>query len=140
MSSTGAGRPIRVVVAESGPEGHDDFVRILARALRDAGHEIVWAGPRQTAEQVVATAVQEDADLIGLSVPSGTHLPLFRSLIDLLARRDASDIVVLGGGTVPPEDIPVLEELGVAKVFGPGAAAHEIADWVAGRFGEQATA
>ena len=93
----------------------------MARALRDAGHEVVYTGLHQTPEQIVETAIQEDADLIGLSVLSGAHMTLFRRLVELLAERDASDIVVFGGGIIPEEDIPVLEEIGVAKVFTPGA-------------------
>jgi methylmalonyl-CoA mutase C-terminal domain/subunit len=140
MGSTGAGARIRIVVAELGLDGDDRFVQILARALRDAGHEVVYTGPHQTPEQVVETAIQEDADLIGLSVRSGEHLTLFGSLVDLLAGRGASDIVVFGGGAVPVEDVPALEALGVAKVFAPAAPAHEIVDWVGEQCGEDATA
>jgi methylmalonyl-CoA mutase C-terminal domain/subunit len=103
----------------------------VARALRDAGHEVIYTGLHQTPEQIVETAIQEDADLIGLSVLSGAHMTLFRTLIDLLAERDASDIAVFGGGIIPEEDIPVLEGLGVRKVFTPGAATTEITGWVA---------
>ena len=109
----------------------------MARALRDAGHEVIYTGLHQTPEQIVETAIQEDADLIGLSVLSGAHMTLFRKLIDLLAERDASDIVVFGGGIVPEEDIPVLEEMGVAKVFTPGATTGEITGWVASHFDER---
>ena len=112
---------IRIVVGKPGLDGHDRGAKIVARALRDAGHEVIYTGLHQTPEQIVETAIQEDADLIGLSVLSGAHMTLFRKLIDLLAERDASDIVVFGGGIVPEEDIPVLEEMGVAKVFTPGA-------------------
>ena len=123
MSSTapsGAGR-LRIVVGKPGLDGHDRGAKIVARALRDAGHEVIYTGLHQTPEQIVETAIQEDADLIGLSVLSGAHMTLFRTLIELLAERDASDIRVFGGGIIPEEDIPVLEELGVAKVFTPGA-------------------
>ena len=113
-------RRIRIVVGKPGLDGHDRGAKIVARALRDAGHEVIYTGLHQTPEQIVETAIQEDADLIGLSVLSGAHMTLFRKLIELLAERDASDIVVFGGGIVPEEDIPVLEELGVAKVFTPG--------------------
>ena len=133
MSSTapsGAGR-LRIVVGKPGLDGHDRGAKIVARALRDAGHEVIYTGLHQTPEQIVETAIQEDADLIGLSVLSGAHMTLFRTLIDLLAERDASDIAVFGGGIIPEEDIPVLEELGVRKVFTPGAATTEITGWVA---------
>ena len=135
MSTTTA-RRIRIVVGKPGLDGHDRGAKIVARALRDAGHEVVYTGLHQTPEQIVETAIQEDADLIGLSVLSGAHMTLFRKLVDLLAERDASDIVVFGGGIIPEEDIPVLEELGVAKVFTPGATTGEISGWVAEHFGE----
>ena len=126
--------PIRIVVGKPGLDGHDRGAKIVARALRDAGHEVIYTGLHQTPEQIVETAIQEDADLIGLSVLSGAHMTLFRKLIELLTERDASDIVVFGGGIIPDEDVPVLEEMGVAKVFTPGAATTEITDWVASHF------
>jgi methylmalonyl-CoA mutase C-terminal domain/subunit len=126
--------PIRIVVGKPGLDGHDRGAKIVARALRDAGHEVIYTGLHQTPEQIVETAIQEDADLIGLSVLSGAHMTLFRKLIELLAERDATDIVVFGGGIIPDEDVPVLEEMGVAKVFTPGAATTEITDWVASHF------
>jgi methylmalonyl-CoA mutase C-terminal domain/subunit len=125
---------IRIVVAKPGLDGHDRGAKIVARALRDAGHEVIYTGLHQTPEQIVETAIQEDADLIGLSVLSGAHMTLFRKLIELLTERDATDIVVFGGGIIPDEDVPVLEEMGVAKVFTPGAATTEITDWVANHF------
>ena len=131
---------IRVVVAKPGLDGHDRGAKVVARALRDAGMEVIYTGLHQTPEQIVETAIQEDADLIGLSVLSGAHMTLFRKLVDLLAERDASDIVVFGGGIIPEEDIPVLEELGVAKVFTPGAPTYEITGWVAEHFAEGASA
>jgi methylmalonyl-CoA mutase C-terminal domain/subunit len=140
MTSTapsGAGR-LRIVVGKPGLDGHDRGAKIVARALRDAGHEVIYTGLHQTPEQIVETAIQEDADLIGLSVLSGAHMTLFRTLIDLLAERDASDIAVFGGGIIPEEDIPVLEELGVRKVFTPGAATTEITGWVAEYFSASA--
>jgi methylmalonyl-CoA mutase C-terminal domain/subunit len=133
---TTATRRIRIVVGKPGLDGHDRGAKIVARALRDAGHEVVYTGLHQTPEQIVETAIQEDADLIGLSVLSGAHMTLFRRLIELLGERDASDIVVFGGGIIPEEDIPVLEEIGVAKVFTPGAATTEIAGWVAEHFSD----
>jgi methylmalonyl-CoA mutase C-terminal domain/subunit len=129
---------LRIVVAKPGLDGHDRGAKIVARALRDAGHEVIYTGLHQTPEQIVETAIQEDADLIGLSVLSGAHMTLFRRLIELLAERDAADIRVFGGGIIPDEDIPVLEELGVAKVFTPGATTGEITGWVAGAFAEPA--
>jgi len=131
---------LRIVVAKPGLDGHDRGAKVVARALRDAGHEVIYTGLHQTPEQIVETAIQEDADLIGLSVLSGAHMTLFRKLVDLLAERDASDIVVFGGGIIPEEDIPVLEELGVAKVFTPGAPTYEITGWVAEHFAEGASA
>ena len=127
-------RRIRIVVAKPGLDGHDRGAKIVARALRDAGHEVVYTGLHQTPEQIVETAIQEDADLIGLSVLSGAHMTLFRRLVELLAERDASDIVVFGGGIIPDEDIPMLEEIGVAKVFTPGAKTTDITGWVAQEF------
>ena len=134
--SHGTAPRIRIVVGKPGLDGHDRGAKIVARALRDAGHEVIYTGLHQTPEQVVETAIQEDADLIGLSVLSGAHMTLFRTLIDLLAERGADDIVVFGGGIIPEEDIPVLEEMGVAKVFTPGAATTEITSWVASHFAE----
>ena len=129
---------LRIVVAKPGLDGHDRGAKIVARALRDAGHEVIYTGLHQTPEQIVETAIQEDADLIGLSVLSGAHMTLFRRLIELLAERDSSDIRVFGGGIIPDEDIPVLEEMGVAKVFTPGATTGEITGWVAEAFADQA--
>jgi methylmalonyl-CoA mutase C-terminal domain/subunit len=128
---------IRIVVAKPGLDGHDRGAKIVARALRDAGHEVIYTGLHQTPEQIVETAIQEDADLIGLSVLSGAHMTLFRRLLELLRERDAADIRVFGGGIIPDEDIPVLEELGVAKVFTPGATTGEITGWVAEAFADQ---
>jgi methylmalonyl-CoA mutase, C-terminal domain len=128
---------IRIVVAKPGLDGHDRGAKIVARALRDAGHEVIYTGLHQTPEQIVETAIQEDADLIGLSVLSGAHMTLFRRLLELLAERDAADIRVFGGGIIPDDDIPVLEELGVAKVFTPGATTGEITGWVAQAFADQ---
>jgi len=122
--------PVRVVVAKPGLDGHDRGAKVVARALRDAGVEVVYTGLHQTPEQIVETAIQEDADAVGLSVLSGAHMTLFARVIELLAERDASDIVVFGGGIVPDADLPDLERMGVAKVFTPGATTGEIVDWV----------
>jgi methylmalonyl-CoA mutase C-terminal domain/subunit len=137
MASSTASQRIRIVVAKPGLDGHDRGAKIVARALRDAGHEVIYTGLHQTPEQIVETAIQEDADLIGLSVLSGAHMTLFRRLLELLGERGAQDIRVFGGGIIPDEDIPVLEELGVAKVFTPGATTGEITGWVAEAFADQ---
>jgi methylmalonyl-CoA mutase C-terminal domain/subunit len=121
---------IRVVVAKPGLDGHDRGAKVVARALRDAGMEVVYTGLHQTPEQIVETAIQEDADAIGLSVLSGAHMTLFRRVIELLAQRDASDIVVFGGGIIPADDIAELESLGVARIFTPGATTASIIEWV----------
>ena len=121
---------IRVVIAKPGLDGHDRGAKIVARALRDAGMEVVYTGLHQTPEQIVETAIQEDADAIGLSVLSGAHMTLFRRVVELLAARDAADIVVFGGGIIPPSDIAELEQLGVAKIFTPGATTGSIIEWV----------
>ncbi|GAB1689401.1 cobalamin B12-binding domain-containing protein [Krasilnikovia sp. M28-CT-15] len=121
---------IRVVVAKPGLDGHDRGAKVVARALRDAGMEVVYTGLHQTPEQIVETAVQEDADAIGLSVLSGAHMTLFRRVLELLTERDASDIVVFGGGIIPADDIVELEQLGVSKIFTPGATTASIIEWV----------
>ena len=122
--------PVRVVVAKPGLDGHDRGAKVVARALRDAGMEVVYTGLHQTPEQIVEAAIQEDADAVGLSVLSGAHMTLFAKVVDLLRQRDASDIVVFGGGIIPEGDIPELEKIGVAKIFTPGATTTEIVDWV----------
>jgi methylmalonyl-CoA mutase C-terminal domain/subunit len=124
--------PLRVVVAKPGLDGHDRGAKVVARALRDAGVEVVYTGLHQTPEQVVETAIQEDADAVGLSILSGAHMTLFRKVIDLLAERNALDITVFGGGIIPDADIPVLEQMGVAKIFTPGATTQDIVAWVHG--------
>ncbi|HET9760875.1 MAG TPA: cobalamin B12-binding domain-containing protein [Nocardioidaceae bacterium] len=122
--------PVRIVVAKPGLDGHDRGAKVIARALRDAGHEVIYTGLHQTPEQIVETAIQEDADVIGLSVLSGAHMTLFKKLIGLLDERDARDIVVIGGGIIPEDDIPLLKEMGVAEVFTPGAPTTKIVEWV----------
>lgn len=121
---------IRVVVAKPGLDGHDRGAKVVARALRDAGMEVIYTGLHQTPEQVVETAIQEDADAVGLSVLSGAHMTLFRRVTELLAERDARDILVFGGGIIPDADLPELAELGVAKVFTPGATTESIVEWL----------
>jgi methylmalonyl-CoA mutase C-terminal domain/subunit len=132
--------PIRIVVAKPGLDGHDRGAKVIARALRDAGHEVIYTGLHQTPEQIVETAIQEDADVIGLSVLSGAHLTIFEKLLGLLAERDAGDIVVIGGGIIPEADIPLLEEMGVAAVFTPGARTTSIVEWVRDNVGEGSAA
>ena len=121
---------IRVVIAKPGLDGHDRGAKVVARALRDAGMEVVYTGLHQTPEQIVETVVQEDADAVGLSVLSGAHMTLFARLTELLRERGIDDVVVFGGGIIPDEDVPELERLGVARIFTPGATTTEIVDWV----------
>ncbi|MEU0175839.1 cobalamin B12-binding domain-containing protein [Streptomyces massasporeus] len=125
-----AAGPIRVVVAKPGLDGHDRGAKVIARALRDAGMEVIYTGLHQTPEQIVDTAIQEDADAIGLSILSGAHNTLFAAVIELLKERDAEDILVFGGGIIPEADIPLLKEKGVAEIFTPGATTGSIVDWV----------
>jgi methylmalonyl-CoA mutase, C-terminal domain len=120
----------RVVIAKPGLDGHDRGAKVVARALRDAGMEVIYTGLHQTPEQIVETAIQEDADAVGLSVLSGAHMTLFRRLTELLNERGVGDIVVFGGGIIPEADIAELRELGVAKVFTPGASTGSIVEWV----------
>jgi methylmalonyl-CoA mutase C-terminal domain/subunit len=135
--STGQER-IRVVIAKPGLDGHDRGAKVVARALRDAGMEVVYTGLHQTPEQIVETVVQEDADAVGLSVLSGAHMTLFARLAELMQERGIDDVVVFGGGIIPDEDIPELERLGVARIFTPGATTQEIVDWVRDNVGTPA--
>ena len=121
---------IRVLIAKPGLDGHDRGAKIVARALRDAGMEVVYTGLHQAPEQIVEAALQEDVACIGLSIHSGAHMTLFPKVVQLLRERDAADIVVFGGGIVPREDIVALKEQGVAEIFTPGARMAEIAEWV----------
>jgi len=121
---------IRVVIAKPGLDGHDRGAKVVARALRDAGVEVIYTGLHQTPEQIVAAALQEDADAIGLSVLSGAHMTQFARVLELLKERDATDIVVFGGGIIPDEDIAELSRMGVARIFTPGAPTTDIVDWV----------
>jgi methylmalonyl-CoA mutase, C-terminal domain len=127
---TMAERTIRVVVAKPGLDGHDRGAKIVARALRDAGFEVIYTGLHQTPEQIVATAVQEDADAIGLSVLSGAHNYLFQRVIELLREKGADDVVVFGGGIIPPEDVAALKALGVKELFTPGTSTQDIVRFV----------
>ena len=125
-------RTIRVVIAKPGLDGHDRGAKIIARALRDAGMEVIYTGLHQTPEQIVETAVQEDADAVGISILSGAHMTLVPKVSELLAAQDASDVVVTVGGTIPAQDIAELKELGVAEVFTPGAPTQAIIDFIQG--------
>jgi methylmalonyl-CoA mutase C-terminal domain/subunit len=125
-------RKIRVVVAKPGLDGHDRGAKIIARALRDAGMEVIYTGLHQTPEQIVETVIQEDAHAVGLSILSGAHMTLVPRVLELLKEKEAGDIVVIAGGTIPADDIAELKKLGVAEVFTPGAATQEIIDFVRG--------
>ncbi|MEX2424975.1 MAG: cobalamin B12-binding domain-containing protein [Acidimicrobiia bacterium] len=122
--------PRRILIAKPGLDGHDRGAKVIARALRDAGNEVIYSGLHQTPEQIVETALQEDVDAIGLSSLSGAHMALFPKVVELLAQRDASDIVVFGGGVIPDDDIADLESAGLAALFTPGSPLSDIADWV----------
>jgi methylmalonyl-CoA mutase C-terminal domain/subunit len=126
---------IRVVIAKPGLDGHDRGAKVVARALRDAGVEVIYTGLHQTPEQIVSAALQEDADAIGLSILSGAHMTQFSRVLELLRERDATDIVVFGGGIIPNADIAELQRMGVAKIFTPGATTTEIVDWVSATLG-----
>ncbi|RTI49830.1 methylmalonyl-CoA mutase [Thermus scotoductus] len=126
----GVDRRIRVLIAKPGLDGHDRGAKVVARALRDAGMEVIYTGLRQTPEMIVSAAIQEDVDAIGLSILSGAHMHYFREVKRLLSEQGASDILVFGGGIIPDEDVPKLQELGVAAVFGPGTSTQEIVDFL----------
>jgi methylmalonyl-CoA mutase, C-terminal domain len=127
-----AERKIRVVVAKPGLDGHDRGAKIIARALRDAGMEVIYTGLHQTPEQIVETVLQEDADAVGLSILSGAHMTLVPRVVELLNAQDAGDVIVTVGGTIPDQDIPELKQLGVAEVFTPGAPTAAIIDFIKG--------
>jgi len=124
------GRKLRILVAKPGLDGHDRGARVIARAFRDAGFEVIYTGCHQTPEQIVNTAIQEDVDLIGLSILSGAHTYSFPRILELLRESNAEDISVIGGGIFPLEDIPKLKEIGIKEIFEPGAKLNEIIDWV----------
>ena len=130
MNGESSARKIRVVVAKPGLDGHDRGAKIIARALRDAGMEVIYTGLHQTPEQIVETVLQEDADAVGLSILSGAHMTLVPRVVELLREQDADDVVVTVGGTIPSQDIPELKELGVAEVFTPGAPTQDIIDFI----------
>ena len=130
MNVSAANSPIRVVVAKPGLDGHDRGAKVVARALRDAGCEVIYTGLHQTPEQIVATAIQEDVDAIGLSILSGAHMTLFARIIELLNNEKASEILIFGGGIIPDADIVELKKIGVAEIFTPGAPMEEIVTWL----------
>ena len=123
-------KKIRVLVAKPGLDGHDRGAKIVARALRDAGMEVIYTGLHQTAEMIVETAVQEDVDVIGLSLLSGAHMTLFRDVTKLLKEKGMSDVLVVGGGIIPEEDVPALKKAGIAGCFGPGTKCEEIVEFI----------
>jgi methylmalonyl-CoA mutase C-terminal domain/subunit len=129
---------IRVIIAKPGLDGHDRGAKVVARALRDAGVEVIYTGLHQTPEQIVAAAIQEDADAVGLSVLSGAHMTQFAKVLELLREQNAADIVVFGGGIIPDADIAELRAMGVAKIFTPGATTTQIAEWVHTALGAKA--
>ncbi len=132
MSAPTTQQKIRVVVAKPGLDGHDRGAKIIARALRDAGMEVIYTGLHQTPEQIVETVIQEDADAVGLSILSGAHMTLVPRIVELLREQGADDVLVTVGGTIPADDIPELEKLGVAAVFTPGAPTQGIIDFING--------
>ena len=128
----------RIIVAKPGLDGHDRGAKVVARALRDAGFEVIYTGLHQTPEQIVEAAIQEDADAVGLSIHSGAHMTLFPKVAAMLKDRGATDVLIFGGGIIPQEDIPVLREKGIEKIFTPGAPTTEIVDWLNQRLKEKA--
>ena len=130
MSETSSSKKIRVVVAKPGLDGHDRGAKIIARALRDAGMEVIYTGLHQTPEQIVETVIQEDADAVGLSILSGAHMTLVPRIVALLKEQDIDDVLVTVGGTIPSDDIPELKRLGVSEVFTPGAPTEAIIDFI----------
>src|SRR4051794_10929825 len=128
--ASSSGRKIRVVVAKPGLDGHDRGAKIIARALRDAGMEVIYTGLHQTPEQIAETVLQEDADAVGLSILSGAHMTLVPRVVQLLGEQGADDVVVTVGGTIPSDDVPELKKLGVAEVFTPGSSTQSIIDFI----------
>jgi methylmalonyl-CoA mutase, C-terminal domain len=130
VTSSGPQRPIKVLIAKPGLDGHDRGAKVIARALRDAGMEVIYTGLRQTAEMIVSAAVQEDVDAIGLSILSGAHMHYFKEVMRLLKEQGAEDILVFGGGIVPEQDLPKLKALGVGEIFTPGASTQEVVKYL----------
>ncbi len=135
MPTNETGR-IRIVVAKPGLDGHDRGIKVVARALRDAGFEVIYTGLHQTPEQIAEAAIQEDADAVGLSCLSGAHMTLFPRVVELLGAKGAGEIKVFGGGIIPDDDIPKLKEAGIAEIFTPGATTQEIVQWVRANCGQ----
>jgi methylmalonyl-CoA mutase C-terminal domain/subunit len=129
-------RPIKVLIAKPGLDGHDRGAKVLARGLRDEGFEVVYTGLRQTPEMIVTAALQEDVDVVGLSILSGAHMTLVPRIVELLREQEAGDVVVTVGGTIPADDIPPLKDLGVAAVFTPGAPTQDIIDFIRSAVGD----
>ncbi|BDG07577.1 cobalamin B12-binding domain-containing protein [Anaeromyxobacter paludicola] len=123
-------RPLRILVAKPGLDGHDRGAKIIARALRDAGFEVIYTGLHQTPEMIVAAALQEDVDAVGMSIMSGAHMTLFPAVTDLMKQKQMDDVVVFGGGIIPQDDVPRLKEHGIAEVFLPGTATQAVVDWI----------
>jgi methylmalonyl-CoA mutase C-terminal domain/subunit len=123
-------RKVKIIIAKPGLDGHDRGAKVVARALRDAGFEVVYTGIRQTPGMIAETALQEDADMIGLSILSGAHLELFPRVVEELKKRGMDDVVLFCGGIIPQEDVAVLKKMGFTGIFGPGASTHDIIDWV----------
>ena len=132
------GERLRILMAKAGLDGHDRGVKVVARALRDAGMEVIYTGLHQTPEQVVRAAIDEDVDAIGLSLLSGAHMTLFPQVLDLLRQNDAGDIILFGGGTIPDDDVLTLKQMGVAEVFTPGASTIDIVEWIRGHVAAKA--
>ncbi len=130
-------RPIRVLIAKPGLDGHDRGAKVIARALRDAGMEVIYTGLRQTSEMIVNAAIQEDVDAVGLSVLSGAHMHYFREISDALSKREASDILLFGGGIVPDQDLDELGSLGVGRIFTPGASTFDVVSYVQDEVGKR---
>ena len=133
------GMPYRIVIAKPGLDGHDRGAKIVARALRDAGYEVIYTGLHQTPEQIAETTIQEDADAVGLSCHSGAHMTLFPRVVELLREHGAGDVLVFGGGIIPREDIPALKERGIEEIFTPGASTADIVSWLNARLTQKAS-
>lgn len=140
MSQKAKERPLRILVAKPGLDGHDRGAKIIARALRDAGFEVIYTGLHQTPEMIAAAAIQEDVDGVGLSIMSGAHMTLFPAVVELLKQRGGGDITVFGGGIIPQDDVPALKSMGVAEVFLPGSSTQTIIDWIRGHIRPRAEA
>ena len=129
-------RKHRIIVAKPGLDGHDRGAKVVSRALRDAGYEVIYTGLHQTPAQIAETAIQEDADAVGLSIHSGAHMTLFPQVVQLLRERGAEDVVVFAGGIIPKEDVPLLQEKGIEEIFTPGTPTSRIVDWLRARLAE----